>query len=58
MQDNPFINLKVTRGEARQLLKVLHSYRGEKPRSCSWMIKILNQQLEANGINPTKLTRN
>ena len=58
MKDNPFINLKITRGEAKSLMAVLNTYEGKKPQSCNWIIKILNQQLEGNGINPTKLIKN
>jgi hypothetical protein len=57
MKDNPFINLKITRGEAKSLMAVLETYKGEKTYSCKWIIKVLNQQLESNGINPTKLNR-
>ena len=58
MKDNPFLNLKLTRGEVKSLMAVLDTYQGEKPQSCKWIIKVLKQQLEVNGINPTKLNRN
>ena len=58
MNEVKWVNLKITRGEAKSLMAVLNTYEGKKPQSCNWMIKILNQQLEANGINPTKLNRN
>ena len=37
MKDNPFVQLKFTRGEVRSLLAVLDTYQGEKPQSCKWM---------------------
>lgn len=58
MKDNPFVELKFTRGEVRSLMSVLDTYEGKKPQSCKWIIKVLKQQLEANGIKPTKLTKN
>ena len=57
MNEVKWVNLKITRGEAKSLMAVLGTYEGAKPQSCNWIIKILNQQLEANGINPTKLNR-
>jgi len=57
MKDNPFVQLKFTRGEIQQLQKILDTYEGEKPSACNWMKKVINQQLEVNGINPTKLNR-
>ena len=56
MKDNPFVQLKFTRGEC-VLLAVLDTYQGEKAQSCKWIIKVLKQQLECNGINPTKLSQ-
>jgi len=58
MNEVKWVNLKITRGEAKSLMAVLDTYEGKKTYSCNWMIKILNQQLEHNGINPTKLNRN
>ena len=45
MNEVKWVNLKITRGEAKSLMAVLNTYR-EKAQSCNWMIKILNQQLE------------
>lgn len=58
MKDNPFVELKLTRGEVRSLMAVLNTYEGEKAQSCKWIIVVLKQQLEVNGIKPTKLTKN
>ena len=58
MNEVKWVNLKLTRGEVKSLMAVLNTYEGKKPQSCNWMIKIIKQQLEVNGINPTKLTRN
>ena len=58
MNEVKWVNLKITRGEAKNLMAVLNTYEGKKPQSCNWIIKILNQQLEGNGINPTKLIKN
>ena len=58
MSEVKWVNLKITRGEAKSLMAVLNTYEGKKPQSCNWIIKILNQQLEGNGINPTKLIKN
>lgn len=55
MNEVKWVNLKLTRGEVKSLMAVLDTYEGEKRYSCNWIIKMINQQLEINGINPTKL---